>query len=89
MTDNAVDIKATKRKPYEPPRARDLSVPTARGDVEPLGTCLFGGQPYTVCRKGSSPTGGACRWGFSVYTQPQCQSGSHALVSCWFGGAPR
>ena len=81
--------KTRQRRPYEPPRARDLSTPLASGEVEPLGVCLIpGSQPYAACSQGQSPTGGACRLGLGVNVLPQCRIGSVALVGCLNGGVP-
>ena len=88
--------KKDKRPIYEPPRARDLSLESASGQIHPLGTCSFGGHPYTQCIVGdtadypSSCAPGSiveeCSAGSLVEEQPQCNPGSMALVSCWGGG---
>ncbi len=78
--------KDTKKLPYEPPQALDLSASAARGDTSPLGTCASGGKPYTACTIGDGPQGGGCLAGSLVDQQPQCTQGSMASVTCWPGG---
>ena len=88
-----------ERPVYEPPRARDLSVESATGQVHPMGICMHGGHPYTECVTGITAdpstnycTTGAtfypeeCNTGSGVDDQPQCNTGSWALVACFAGG---
>lgn len=80
---------------YEPPEARDLSAPTASGDVGPLGSCVNGTYPYYSCVAGPdyfstcSPTGATvdtsyCSGG-SLHSRPACNHGGLATTDCWSG----
>ncbi|MBI5303643.1 MAG: hypothetical protein HY868_16020 [Chloroflexi bacterium] len=81
--------KKNGRPVYEPPRARDLSTPTASG-LGPLGMCLDGSTPAVeTCTNGffpaqdpslCSPAGAAPRWA-------GCANGSIPFAVCSNGSA--
>ena len=86
------------RPKYEKPWARDLSVISADGQL-PLGICSVGNVPYTqcsdgsnvgeskVCEAGTNPGSPGCTpVGFGPTEDPQCDSGSYALIGCRAGG---
>ena len=78
--------KKDKRPKYEPPRARDLSAQSVSGQIGPLGTCSYGGYPYTGCQVGSIVGTPECSPGDQVEVYPQCRAGSWAHSACLAGG---
>ena len=80
-------MERNSRPIYQPPKARDLSISSVKGDMNPRGICLSGGTPYMRCRIGSDFSGGSCNRGIAPQL-PKCTAGSTAFVRCWTGGSP-
>ena len=78
--------KKDKRPIYEPPRAIDLSVGNASGELKPLGACWSGTYPWHECKIGTQVAGGTDCAPVGMNEQyPKCQVGSQALISCIVG----
>jgi len=82
-------IKNRGKELYQPPYAQDLSGFSANGQVQPMGNCTYGSNPYTSysnCSPGLTHTLGACKPG--SIPQGTCKAGGSVRIDCVAGSAP-
>lgn len=79
-------MKDNERPLYQPPRARDLSAPTAHGQG-PLGMCVDGSSLTSEsCSDGGTPEGGECSPNGLSPEYGYCTLGDFAVEGCSSGG---
>ena len=82
-------IKKRVKELYQPPYAQDLSGLGAIGQVQPMGYCTDGSNPYTSysnCSPGLTHTLGACKPG--SIPQGTCIDGGSVHIDCMLGSVP-
>jgi len=82
-------VKKRGKEIYQPPYAQDLSGFSANGQIQPMGNCTDGSNPYTSysnCSPGTSHTLGSCKPG-SV-PQGTCMDGGSVQADCAVGSVP-
>jgi len=82
-------IKKRGKELYQAPYAKDLSAFSVNGQVQPMGNCTDGSNPYTSysnCSTGPTHTLGACKPG-SV-PQGTCNAGGSVHIDCFAGSVP-
>ena len=82
-------IKKRGKELYQLPYAKDLSGFSVNGQIQPMGICKNGSNPYTSyskCRPGSSLTQGVCMPG--SIPQGTCIAGGSVKIDCISGSVP-